>query len=682
MITIFFFAVFIGRLIYLNYSRPSKITKKYQSGLAVPALLIAIILGPILIVNIFQEPGRTLTNEEIIELALEKPFDSDLQEAFNYVMNQEPKNLPVRFTLIEEASNRYIVDENKEGLKEFTFSEDSITQRQSLAYVYALYFPRDSELVLPLKNGPFYNYINGTRYAHLGQYDKAYASFSKSLQKEATTERMQGKCFSILMNSPYYGKEKLAEDHDFLSEFPLNIQRYIYYQSGQVLPYLGTIALASFEQPLFIALFAALVISICWLVFIRSLDIFRKERWVDVIIVFLLGAFLTHFCWIGYDYARFTWGFAISGDFINDFIYCVGVIGVGEEIVKLIPWITFIYLARKAKEPYDYLLYASVSALGFAFMENFSYLEEPGNISGRSILSTVMHMFAASLVAYGFILGRYRAKIRFWKVVFPILGFFAASFAHGFYDFWLISPAAKSLSIITFIFFVGTTAIWFQMINNAMNNSPYYLARSFNPRYQIHILSIGLILVMAVEYIILYYEYGTASANDLLNSRGWMIPLFLSFITLLLFEFEVAKGRWRNIQFKFFSWVPGMSGQSEITEELGVDNSEFEGLELRLFVPKSNRYVGPKFPVRAKCIGLITVSGSKNWCLFRVESSFNYPGHRNDYFIIRTKENYARLDQDKVEVLLLFIPDSVELDGSPLNTNELRYTGKAFSRPI
>ncbi len=681
MITLFFFAVFIARLIYLDYSRPSKISQKQQFRFAVPFVLIAIVLGPILIVNLLQVPGRPMTNEEIIQEAKDSPFDSDLREAFAYVMKKEPKNLPLRFSFIEETSERYIVDDREEGLKKFIFSEDSITQRQSMDYVYARYFPLDSARVLPLKNGSFTHYISGVGYANSGQPEKAYSSFSTSLLTEETTESMQIEFFRFVHFFPEL-KDKLATNSEVINELPLPYQKYVYYNTGQVFPYLGTIVKATFKRPVFIALLAALVISICWLVFIRSLDIFRKERWIDVIIVFLLGGFFTHFCWIGYDYARYTWEFQINGDFLNDFVYCVGVIGVGEEIVKLIPWIGFIFLAKKAKEPYDYLLYASVSALGFAFVENFSYLEEPGNISVRAIMSTVMHMFAASLVAYGFILGRYSAKSKEWKIIYPILGFIAAAFAHGFYDFWLISPAAKSLDIITTMFFIATTAIWFKMINNAMNNSPYYVARNFNPKYQLHILSIGLITVMASEYLILYHEFGTQSANNLLNYRGWMIPLFLSFVSLLLFEFEVAKGRWRKFEYKFFSWIPGMKSRTDEFGEDAVDNSEFEGLELRLFVPKSNRFVGSKFPVRARCVGLIHVSGSENWCLFQLNSPFDYPGHRKDYVILRTKEQHARLDQDKVEVLLLFIPQSIKLDGTPLHTHELRFTGKAFSRPV
>lgn len=681
MITLFFFVIFVLRLVYLDFFKSSGKPKSSRISFVVPIGLIAIILAPILYVNFSHKPGRPLSNAEILAEALDNPYDTDLKEAFALVMLKEPTNIPLRFSFIEETSRRSLVDEGEEGLKTYLFSEDSVTQRQSLAYVYARYFTEDTSLVQPLKNGPYTNFIEGTRFAHLGETEKAYHAYRKSILTEEPSNMMQREFFLFTLFNAELLENRLNNDKPVIHKLNLSVQRFIYYRSGQLIPYLGTIAKATFQKPSFIAFFAALIISICWLVFIRSLDIFRQERWLDIIIVFLLGGFFTHFCWIGYDYAEFSWGFGISGSFLNDFLYCVGVIGVGEELVKLIPWIAFIFLARKAKEPYDYILYASVSALGFAFVENFKYLEEPGNISARAIMSTVMHMFAASMVAYGFILGRYRAKSREWKILYPVFGFIAASFAHGFYDFWIISPAAKSFSYITVLFFVATTAVWFKMINNAMNNSPYYVARNFNPVYQLHIISIGLVVVMALEYLILYAEYGTNTANSLLAAGGWMVPVFLNFVSLLLLEFEVAKGRWRKFEDLIFGWLPSISRASVATDE-SLDNSEFEGLEVRLFVPKSNRYVGSKFPIRARCVGLVTVSGSNNWCLFQITSSFHYPGFRNDYVIIRTKEPYARLDQDKVEILMLFVPSAIRLNGEPIQTTELRFTGKAFSRPV
>ena len=174
---------------------------------------------------------------------------------------------------------------------------------------------------------------------------------------------------------------------------------------------------------------------------------------------------------------------SITGDPFNDFWYCVGVIGFSEEFIKLIPWVVFAIFSRKIKEPYDYILYACASALGFAFTENLYYLEESHNISGRSVLSTVGHMFDATLVAYGLILAKYRCHQIWKKIGVILLFFFLSCLSHGFYDYLLISPAQKGKLFITIIFFLLSLHFWMFMMNNAMNNSSFYDFKSVNIRY-------------------------------------------------------------------------------------------------------------------------------------------------------------------------------------------------------
>ena len=158
-------------------------------------------------------------------------------------------------------------------------------------------------------------------------------------------------------------------------------------------------------------------------------------------------------------------------------------------------------MARKAKEPYDYMLYASISALGFAFAENLNYLENPGNIMVRSIMSTVGHMFFASIVAYTFIISRYKTKNKTMKILWPIIGFVLAALGHGFYDFWLISEAVSQYSFLTTIFFVISLHIWFVLHNNSINNSPFYTKSRFNSDIQLNLITIGIIGVMMFGYL-------------------------------------------------------------------------------------------------------------------------------------------------------------------------------------
>jgi len=683
MITLFFFIVFIAGLTSRNSFQSFNRNFTWYQRFRVPLLIIGILLVPMLIINLFPSNGKELSDKEYLEYLEEKAGETKTLEGYEYYMKNHPNDLEVRFKYINLASDHY--SNRKNDLKTYYYSSNDFVQKQSIAYAEAYHFYMDSVPARPIPDELYSNYILAIEKSNQGDHKSAKHYLLKEIEKNPEYEPAY--LYLIKLSIIHYPNdyEKYMRQKRFVKTFPFSQQRYIYFKSGQWYKYIEIISKKVFRHVSPLALIAALVISMIWMVFLRSLDVFNKEKWSDMIVVFVLGGLFTNFCLIGYDFFHYSVGAGLNGRMINDFLYCTFVIGFSEEVVKLIPWIAFIFLAKKAKEPYDYLLYASVSALGFAFVENFMYLENPGNITVRSILSTVGHMFDASLVAYGFILGRYQAKSRLMKWMYPIAGFLAGCLAHGFYDFWLISPGFKSYYFITVIFFVISVHIWFKFLNNAMNHSPYFTARSFNPIRQLNLLGIGFASILMVEYIIFNYRFGTEEANYKISSFGWTVPVFLSYTTVLFAEFRLVRGKWKKFRFNWAKSLSFFGNFGRIPTDNQTDSSDYssyEGLQLRLFVPKSNRYVGSKFPVRGSCVGFITVSGVDNWTLFEISSEFNYAGFRSDYVIIRSKTPSEALNSDKVEILLLFIPVGTSLDNDTLQTGNLRFTGKAFARPI
>ncbi|MCB0779423.1 MAG: PrsW family intramembrane metalloprotease, partial [Flavobacteriales bacterium] len=92
-------------------------------------------------------------------------------------------------------------------------------------------------------------------------------------------------------------------------------------------------------------------------------------------------------------------GMALTGDLWDDLVYSVVAIGLVEEVVKLLPYLLIWRLTRQVDEPFDHLLYGSIAALGFAFMENTLYLESTRltAVTGRALLASVAHMFDTSI---------------------------------------------------------------------------------------------------------------------------------------------------------------------------------------------------------------------------------------------------------------------------------------------
>jgi len=646
----------------------------------VPIIILGLLLTPLLIFNIAPNKGRELTQEEYITY-LEK-YGSEDEIVANYLelMEQQPENLELRFQFIRQTSKTDFFDE--ESVQDFPFSRNAFVQQQSTAFAQAYLFPRDTVDAAPVKGAIYSNYILGIEQEGKGNPLLAKLYYFQELDKHPNYKPVLRNLLEL--TQVHYPKtfQKYIKQKRFIDVLSNSEQRYLYFQRGQWFDYFKVINKMAFGEIEIFAFLAALAISVLWLIFMRSLDVFNKEKWRDIVFVFLLSGIFTHVCLLGYDFAHYSLNFTVNGNALNDFLYCTFVIGFSEEVVKLLPWLLFLILAKKAKEPYDYLLYASVSALGFAFVENFSYLENPGNITSRSIVSTVAHMFDACIVAYGFILGRYKAKSRPMKIIYPIVGFALACLAHGFYDFWLISPAVKAFSMLTIVFFVISVHLWFQFLNNAINNSPFYRARAFNPIVQLDMLAIGTVAILSMEYFIMNDTYGTENANQTIMNRGWVVPVFLTYMIVLFADFKIVKGRWKRFRFSLPRAFNFFGNFGRFSEDKSVTHTSYEGVQLRLFVEKSNRYVGSKFPVSGRCEGLVTVSGSENWSLFRLTSEFSYAGYRSDYVIIRTKEPSESLETDKVEILLLFIPVGVSPHANSLETKQLRFTGKAFARKV
>jgi len=488
--------------------------------------------------------------------------------------------------------------------------------------------------------------------------------------------------------------KELMTNSDFTDYLNYDLKDKYYYKEGMLLNYL----LLHFEERVlkspWIVIIAAFLISFSWMFFLRTLDIFNRERWQDIVIVFILGAIGTLFCLPLYEFAG-NLGFGINGNALNDFLYCTFVIGGAEEIVKLLPWLIFCIVSRRLKEPFDYILYACVSALGFAFLENLMYLERYNNVTGRAIMAGVGHMFDASIVAYFIVLAKYRYQNLSSKVLAVFVGFLLAMLAHGFYDFWLISPAVSHLAVITPIFFLLSLHIWFYFINNTMNISPYFKGSQYlNIKYKQDILTISIFTLLILEYVITSVEIGSQSAGPRFLNGALLTALFITFMHFRLQNIHLLQGKWFQYSFskviprfnlsqlQLFSLPSGNHSVNEKKSNTQESHIDFSGESFRLFAPKTNRFVGSYLPTTGSCIRKIEVAGNPNWYLFKLDTPINFPNMLKDYIILKNKNDNQTLAIDKIEIYFMLIPEERFLQKDSLEIASLRYVGKTYSRPI
>ncbi|MGB0915059.1 MAG: PrsW family intramembrane metalloprotease [Crocinitomicaceae bacterium] len=682
LITIAFVIGMVYRSDFISSEKHQSFWYKYRKLLA----LVGMTFIPIILINILGTSGHWVTAEENLKDAEEDSFGTDLIAAYEYQLTATPDDIPLYFDYVDASIDELISECTYINFERFTENPEILT----IATEYAKMRCRDREpfldddfgYKLDFNKTRYINYIRGIQLGETGNFQIAEDHFVKEIELNPGYQKSYIALYEV------YKNYKADQFPDFIlnskeaKHLPNHILKPEYFKHGAY----GRYAMIIVKERLFniglIPFLAGLCISIMWLFFLLEMDVFNKEKWSDLILVFTGGVFFTFFCLPLYDFAHYVLEFRLNGSGWNDFLYCVFVIGGSEELVKLIPWLAFAMFTKKMKEPFDYILYASVAALGFAFAENWTYLEDAENIVVRSIMSTMGHMFDASIIAYALVLARFKIKDPLWKKLVPIIGFALAAIAHGFYDFWLISAAADGMQLITLVFFIITISIWFFFQKNAIGNSRYFTKKTFNGEYQLDILMFSMFTILMIEYIILSIQYGYNYGNGALAGSAWVIAAFLVYMSFILLNFTLKEGWYPfKIPVPKLALLPSFSN-GEDYEELDENRAQIIGKELTLYAPKSNRYVGSLLPKNGRCINEFSLGGKPGWYLFELSSPLGFYNHDDTTVIIKCKSEGKSLLDDKVEIYLLLIPKGINLKSEkPFAMSDFRYAGRSYSRP-
>ena len=133
---------------------------------------------------------------------------------------------------------------------------------------------------------------------------------------------------------------------------------------------------------------------------------------------------------------------------------------IPEEFFKLLFLYIFIWKSRHFNEYYDGILYAVLTSLGFAWLENVFYVMEGGIGTGiaRALFAVPGHALDGVLMGYFFSHARFDIKNR---NKYLLLSFAAPVMAHGIYDFIVfmlggmhIPDVVKGILVLLFLGFV------------------------------------------------------------------------------------------------------------------------------------------------------------------------------------------------------------------------------------
>lgn len=399
-------------------------------------------------------------------------------------------------------------------------------------------------------------YLNnsiGYIYNHDNKLDTAEKYFRNEITNHGNLNGAYSNLIDVLLKEKKFSElNKLVSDTATHKYFSYSEERSTYFLQWQVGKYLETIFNRFTGNINSYGFLGAVIILLCWLFFLRQIDVYEKEKWIYIILTCGLGMFFTFGTYFITDIIHEHLHFSLNGNVLNDFFYAIFGIGAVEELVKFLPLLIILVFTKQINEPIDYIIYASVSALGFAFVENLMYFDEGSLfiIHGRALSSVISHMFDASVIAYGLILCRYKNHNNIYVSFF--LSYLLAAFTHGFYDFWLVNEYVSDFSFITF-FFMIFTFVWYNLfISNALNNSSFFDQQKIIDAGKLKdYLFYSLSSVFLLEFLIMSFKFGPSAGNWTLFKSLYSGAYLLFFLSTSLSNYQIKKGEWRPL----FDWI-------------------------------------------------------------------------------------------------------------------------------
>ena len=283
--------------------------------------------------------------------------------------------------------------------------------------------------------------------------------------------------------------------------------------------------------------------------YLYTLDVFDRDSLSRLIRMFVLGCAIVPLSLFLYDMYDHGWAWFESFSSGSLWLNQIFRVGLTEELTKLTVLLVAVYLLKWANEPLDYIIYSSMGALAFAFLENTMYFERTaGNVVfSRTIFSTIGHLTFSAIISYGLAVNRfkYQKKVPV-LLLLPILLLMAA-FWHGTFNTIL------SLGALTYILFIPyiivTMAMLGGMINNCINNSPHFDSQLITRNdYGISLIASAFIwLYMVQQTIFIYMTENYDQTASQMARMVFFVALMVLILSYYLGAFDVVRGHWVSL---------------------------------------------------------------------------------------------------------------------------------------
>ncbi|VGO22224.1 PrsW family glutamic-type intramembrane protease [Pontiella sulfatireligans] len=275
-----------------------------------------------------------------------------------------------------------------------------------------------------------------------------------------------------------------------------------------------------------LALFSGLIWALILLRFNGSLSI--KAAVVKLAVpALLLGALSTHGTLLVIYWQEHQLGFVMGNEMAQQLIYCIGGIGLREELMKLLFFVPLIPFLLKRTD-LEILTIAGLVGLGFAIEENINYFEHSAGLSALGRFATANFLHIALTAMCGLTLTRAVAH-RAENVLQALVTFGMAVMIHGLYDAFIMVPALEDYSFLTYTVFVLMGYQYFGWLRHLRDEWK-------DPVSITSIFTLGIILLTGLSFGLFAWQAGPANAFQAVGNEVIGVA-----IILLLFYREIPE---------------------------------------------------------------------------------------------------------------------------------------------
>lgn len=507
----------------------------FYIGFAIILIWVVILVNRLIPVPLFQKP------EEIVNPKWEKATQLDQEDSLSFALvysNLEKHFLKPAYQ--DVLGGLYFRDDKtpEEFYRKIAIRSTAEDARKYGRFGLALIYKNWKNYDLVLEelreiretDAPYYSCELGWALLKKGFYLDAASAFKKELAYKSGNHisANQGLAQAFHMLNDYTAIHNHMSDPVFVQNCPDYILEKEYYLHGPLRNYLNLVLTMKSSWDLIVA---ASLIALLWAFYYSRFKIFAAKDYVLYSFVFIASCILTLFCVVLYDTFHYVLEFNQGHSLLSALRYMIFGVGVIEECIKSIPvFLCLLFFRKRIQEPVDFLLLATMSAIGFAFMENIMYFdryfgtESYTIIHRRTVLTVIMHVFCSSVIWYGYI----QTKL-IGKFYYVLIGIAVSILTHGFYDFFLTLPSSEGFYIFSFAMVVLSFFALKAFYNSALNQSPFF-------RFDVHFpteatsftVVAGLCFVILFEFILNAISFGAPHANDSLLSS------LLAYVTLVI----------------------------------------------------------------------------------------------------------------------------------------------------